>query len=393
MAPKKKKTSSTRGRGKGKKTPSSSSSKPADPPVDIPDPSADDEPDVPERSRSPTPPRERSRESSVSSSVSIAVSTSSRLADDKGKKRAKKNPCNLSNADEELMLEFIRENPVLWNVKMTDYRRKDKKEKIWEDQAQLMEKTADTLKGWFRSLRDTHTRLDKKKSGDGAPYLTEREEWIISKFVFLNTVIRHRPEPLQSVKATIQQHRGDLDAAETACADLEIGLDELTPTPSSTPSSSRKRPQDLDIALLESLQKRVAEAGTIIEDLSKAQQQPITTRTAFANYVKDSLLTMSNANYKKARSTINRLLSDLMDEDSDDDIPSAMGAPPIPATQQVSHSQPPHPLRPSSAPSFGLFGSSAPSTSEQYQPPPHMWRNVPPASSVWGSQSMEYMEQ
>ena len=188
MAPKK--TSSTRGRGKGKKTPSASASKPADPPVDIldtpadiVDTPADDEPDVAERSRSPTP-RERSRESSVSSSVSIDVSTASRLADDKGKKkqkkRAKKNPCNLSIADEELMLEFIRDNPVLWNVKMTEYRRKDKKDKIWEDQAQLMEKTADTLKGWFRTLRDTHTRLDKKKSGDGTPDLTEREEWIIS---------------------------------------------------------------------------------------------------------------------------------------------------------------------------------------------------------------------
>ena len=98
------------------------------------------------------------------------------------------------------MLEFIRDNPVLWNIKMTDYRRKDKKDKIWEDQAQLMEKTADTLKGWFRSLRDSHTRFDKKKSGDGTPDLTEREEWILSKFVFLKTITRHRPEPLQSVK-------------------------------------------------------------------------------------------------------------------------------------------------------------------------------------------------
>jgi hypothetical protein len=196
MPPKK-----NRGRGKGAKGKKTLPADPlADPPV--PDPPADDEPDVPERSR------ESSRESSVSSNVSIAASTSSRLPDVTGKekkkkkkKRAKKNPCNLSIADEELMLEFIRDNPVLWNVKMTDYRRTDKKDKIWEDQAQLMEKTADTLKGWFRSLRDTHTRLDKKKSGDGAPDLTEREQWIISKFVFLKTVTRHRPEPLQSVSS------------------------------------------------------------------------------------------------------------------------------------------------------------------------------------------------
>ena len=94
------------------------------------------------------------------------------------------------------------------------------------------------------------------------------------------------------MKATIQQHSGNLDAAETACADLQTRLDELIPTPSSTPSSSRKRPQDPDSALLESLQKRVADSGTILNDLSKAQQQLITARSAFANYVKYSLLTM-----------------------------------------------------------------------------------------------------
>lgn len=106
-----------------------------------------------------------------------------------------------------------------------------------------------------------------------------------------------------------------------------------------------------------------------------------------ANYVRDSLLTMSKATYQKARSPINRLLSDFIDEDSDDGIPSAMGTPLIPATQQHSHIQPP-PLRTSSAPSF-----SSSSPSEQFQPPPTMWRHVPPASSVWGSQSTEYMEQ
>jgi hypothetical protein len=136
--------------------------------------------------------------------VSVDVSTS-RLGDDKGKKkkRAKKNTSTLSVADEELMMEFIRDNPMLWNIKMTDYRRKDKKDKIWEDQAQLMEETADNLKVWFRSVRDTHTRLDKKKSGDGAPELTEREEWIISKFGFLKTVTRHHPEPLVSVSVQL----------------------------------------------------------------------------------------------------------------------------------------------------------------------------------------------
>ena len=188
--------------------------------------------------------------------------------------------------------------------------------------------------------------------------------------------------------ATIQRHRGDLDAAESACADMQIDLDEITPIPSSTPSSYGKRTRDPDSDVLDSLQQRLAESGTILKELSKAQQHP-----AFVNYVKDSLLTMSKPKYKKARSSINSLLSELMDEDSDYDIPSAMEAPPIKRTQQASHSQPPLPQRPISAPPFCSFTSSAPSFSEHYQKPPYMSINEPPASSVWGSQSMEYMDQ
>jgi len=60
---------------------------------------------------------------------------------------------------------------------------------IWKDEAQLLDKLADTLNGCFRSLCDTRTRLDNKKSGDCVPELTEREEWIIPKLVFLKTVL------------------------------------------------------------------------------------------------------------------------------------------------------------------------------------------------------------
>ncbi|XP_028396950.1 uncharacterized protein LOC114520816 [Dendronephthya gigantea] len=170
-----KKTSSTRGRRKGKRTPSSAVAKadeqrvcaPAD--VLIPETSLNNARHVPELSKSPTQPSQNSHNSSALSSETNDDFTSFRRADSKEKnkqKRAKKNPYNLSATEEELMLEFIMDNPVLWNVKMTDYRRKDKKEKIWEEQAHQMNKTVDILKGWFRSLRDTHTRLDKKKSGD-----------------------------------------------------------------------------------------------------------------------------------------------------------------------------------------------------------------------------------
>ena len=193
------------------------------------------------------------------------------------------------------------------------------------------------------------------------------------------------------MKATIQGHRGDLDAAESACADMQIDLDEFTPKPSFMPSSSRKRPRDPDSDVLESLQRRVDESGAILRDLSKAQQQPITARIAFANYVNDSLVTMPK--YKKARSAINRILSELMDEESDDDIPIGLEASPIKGTQQASHPQPHHQPRPISAPPFWSFSSLAPSFSKHYQKPHNMMMNASQASSVWGSQSNDYMDQ
>uniref|UniRef100_UPI00358EA23D uncharacterized protein n=1 Tax=Myxine glutinosa TaxID=7769 RepID=UPI00358EA23D len=348
MAPKKTKKTATetsaRGRGRGKKNTSSPSlSKAADPP-------AHDLPAVPQAGcsqspRSPSPHSgdgsRASRASSVDSDAASVASTSSRQSDDKTKKkrRAKKTACSLSVQDEELMLEFLQDNPVLWNMNMTDYRRTKKKGKIWEDQAQRMGKTSELLRGWFKSLRDNHTRLDKKKSGDGAPELAEREEWIMAKFGFLKTVIRHCPEPCNSVKATIDVHEGDLDAAEAACAEQQVGLKKADIIATLPSSSRRKRAHDDDGALLESLQKRVQESGEILKGLSHAHQQPITEQTAFATYVRDSLISMSKPKFRKTRSAINKMLLQLMEEDSDDDVPSSMGGPAMPQ------------LRPSSAPS------------------------------------------
>ena len=73
------------------------------------------------------------------------------------------------------------------------------KGKLWEEQADAIGKTVEHLQGWFKSLRDVHTRLNKKCSGDGAPELTEREQWVKENFGFLKTVIRHSSEPVNSV--------------------------------------------------------------------------------------------------------------------------------------------------------------------------------------------------
>ena len=79
------------------------------------------------------------------------------------------------------MLEFLKETPMLLYIKLTDFRRSDKKNKIWDEHSKRLDKIPEYLKGWFKSLGDIYPRLNKKKSGDRDPDFTEMELWIKDK--------------------------------------------------------------------------------------------------------------------------------------------------------------------------------------------------------------------
>lgn len=172
------------------------------------------------------------------------------------------------------------------------------------------------------------------------------------------------------MKETIEAYSGDLDAAEAACADT---VDDDT-TSSSVPASQRKgkRSQD-DDQLLHSLQKRVHESGELLKGI--AQPKTITATSAFANYVHDSLVSMSKRKFRQARARINTILTELMDDESDGEEPQR--PPSVAAPVNMQH--------------MSASAACTSLTSEMYQPPPHMWtRNAPPAS-VWGSQTADYV--
>jgi len=154
----------------------------------LPEPSTSNEQDVCS---------DTSRSSSEASETAFVAAIS--LPQAAAKKRAKRTPFCLDFEEEQLMCEFLRENAILWDIKKTDYRRVDKKKKLWEDQANALGKSVAHLQGWFKSLRDTNTRLHKKKSGDATNELTERELWVKTSFEFLKSVVRHRAEPIKSV--------------------------------------------------------------------------------------------------------------------------------------------------------------------------------------------------
>ncbi|KAK8406347.1 hypothetical protein O3P69_007210 [Scylla paramamosain] len=201
-----------------------------------------------EDGRDPSPPPP-SNASPAGSTASSATSISARQPLGM-KKRAQKTHFCLNPEEEQIMCDFVRENNILWDVKKNDYRRVDKKTKLWEDQAKIIGKT---------------------------------------------------------VKTTILAHRSNLEAAENACANL--AAENRPPTPVSSSSSQRNGScdQEEDDILL-SLYKRVKESGEVLKALANPRE-PITETAAIASYVRDSLMTMSKRKFKKAHKRINTILT------------------------------------------------------------------------------------
>lgn len=61
-----------------------------------------------------------------------------------------------------------------------------------------------SINTWYKSLRTRYGKLKMKKSGDGAAELTDRENWLLQKFTFLDGHIhRVKTRPLVSVSALL----------------------------------------------------------------------------------------------------------------------------------------------------------------------------------------------
>ena len=56
--------------------------------------------------------------------------------------------------------------------------------------------SVDELKVWYTSLQTLFTKLNKKKSGDGAPEHSDHDQWVLNHFSFLAPFtyeVRRRP--------------------------------------------------------------------------------------------------------------------------------------------------------------------------------------------------------
>ncbi len=91
----------------------------------------------------------------------------------------------LTDAQQEDVIDWMREQVIIYNKSLRDYRNSEKKRKLWADKAKAMCADAAKLQTWMDSLRSRYGRLIQTKSGEGVKEYTEREVWILDKYSFL----------------------------------------------------------------------------------------------------------------------------------------------------------------------------------------------------------------
>ena len=100
-----------------------------------------------------------------------------------GRKQKKK--VVLPDIVEEEMVNWVKDNPVLYNKGAEYYKRGVDKKQLWADKAKEVGIPLADLQKWYETNRTRYGKISKRKSGDGARQLTPRQQWVLKSFDFL----------------------------------------------------------------------------------------------------------------------------------------------------------------------------------------------------------------
>ena len=151
-------------------------------------------------------------------------------------KRQKKEPLNLTEEQEQDVADWYRSQKMLYNRRLAEYKRIDIKSRIIDEKAKELSCTAQQLKTWIDSMGTSVGKLTdptKKPSGGEAKILTDRDNWIMENFGYLEKHIKrvHAGKKKKggqlshslSAKSGSTSNRGTSDDDDTT--DAEVILD------------------------------------------------------------------------------------------------------------------------------------------------------------------------
>ena len=167
--------------------------------------------------------------------------------EDEGKSSSKKvKKLVLNTAEEDELVEWIRDNEEIYDKSSKGYKDTEKRKKLWRIKAASMEYDLAALMAWYENMRTRYSKLVKSKSGDGKKDPTPREDWILKNFSFLSShILRRAGKGIASLKSKSKEPRIPPEATASTFVPPEEEVeeeDDIVPCAASTPTTSTSRP-------------------------------------------------------------------------------------------------------------------------------------------------------
>ena len=99
---------------------------------------------------------------------------------------------NLDPEQEEDVADWLKDHPALYDKKHVDFKKKEKKDYLFQQKADQLKIPMLVLKKWFESRRTDYGKLSAElagKSGDAASNMSARNQWTVRTFDFMKSHI------------------------------------------------------------------------------------------------------------------------------------------------------------------------------------------------------------
>ena len=231
---------------------------------------------------------------------------------------------------EQKIVDFLRDNEILYNKHLMDYKDRSKREAVWDKFCEENSLNKDACQKWFQSQRTLYGQVTHMKSCQGEPVLTERQKSTRDNFDFLRDhIMRHFTAKSESraPKGSASQASAaagsssrretvhsepfkDTSHPESTCDPADIShLETHMPTTRSHVVSvtSSLADSDLQAALAES-QRGITELKDIVVK-TFGDEKPDDPRLGFCDFLKVEVVQLTSDSYDEfQQETFNLLM-------------------------------------------------------------------------------------
>ena len=126
-------------------------------------------------------------------------------------------PVRLNTKQEEKVVDYVEDHPILFDIYNDEFKLTDKKNRIWSNIGAKVGKTGEEARRWWETNRDRFNRMHKKykKSGSPGQLKTTKQQWIWRRFQFYsNYAYHHNTESLVPIRGRENRQSSSSDDSD-----------------------------------------------------------------------------------------------------------------------------------------------------------------------------------